>query len=206
MSNFLKQIEAVERSRHQHGFLSLEETLALMDSGNVIFDPFSTLISREVEIGRDNVFHPLTRVGVDGGGRLRIGSANVFHSNTLIEATTGAIVIGDGNLFGDGVVCLKANAPGAAITIGDSCRIGGIVNVFGKTTLGGGCQILGNINVYDCSLGAGQSYRHPVADERGAVLKGSGSAKEIDLPRGKVIDGWRLFRIEDSVPQSTFHP
>jgi hypothetical protein len=199
-------LSAIDRTRDRHGFLTLPEMLALEDSGNVVFDPFSTLIARGTVIGNDNVFHPHTRFDRRAGAALRIGSGNVFHSNTVIESGTNDLAIGDGNLFGDGVVCFKANAPGAAIAIGDSCRFGGIVNVFGKTTLGTGCQILGNINVYDCSLGAGQSYSHPMADERGAVLKGSGTAKGIDLPRGKVIDGWRLFRIEDAVPQSTFHP
>src|SRR3546814_1922193 len=91
--------------------------LALADSGNVIFDPFSTLIARGAVIGRNNVFHPNTRFDCRADAGLRIGSGNAFHSNTVVEAATSAIVIGDGNLFGEGTVCMKANAPGAAITI-----------------------------------------------------------------------------------------
>ncbi|HEY9548754.1 MAG TPA: hypothetical protein VIR45_04565, partial [Kiloniellaceae bacterium] len=131
---------------------------------------------------------------------------NAFHGNTIVEAATGAIVIGDSNLFGEGAVCMKTNAPGAMITIRDNGRYCGIVNLFGKTTLGSGSQILGNITAVNCSLAEGRPWSHPVPDERGAVLKGAGTARNIHLPRGQVIDGWGVFRSADAVPQSTFHP
>jgi hypothetical protein len=199
-------LKAIDRTREWHGFLTLAETLALEDSDNVIFDPFSTLIARGAVIGKNNVFHPNTRIDCRAEAALKIGSGNIFHSNTVIEAATGAISIGDGNLFGEGAVCVKANAPGSAITIGDNGRYCGIVNLFGKTTLGSGSQILGNITAGNCSLAEGRPYSHPVADERGAVLKGSGIAREIHLSRGQVIDGWGVFRSGDALPQSSFHP
>lgn len=201
-----KLLEAIDRTRERHGFLSLAEMLALEDSGNVIFDPFSTLIARDAVIGKNNVFHPNARIDCRAEAALRIGSGNIFHSNTVVEAATNAIVIGDGNLFGEGAVCVKANAPGSAITIGDNGRYCGIVNLFGKTTLGSGSQILGNITAGNCSLAEGRSYSHPVADERGAVLKGTGIVREIHLSQGQVIDGWGVFRSGDALPQSSFHP
>jgi bifunctional N-acetylglucosamine-1-phosphate-uridyltransferase/glucosamine-1-phosphate-acetyltransferase GlmU-like protein len=201
-----KLLEAIDRTRERHGFLSLAQTLALQDRGNVIFDPFSTLISRRATIGEDNVFHPNTRVDCQEGATLRIGSRNLFHSGTVIEVASNSIAIGDGNQFGEGLVCVKANAPGAAVDIGDNCRLCGVINLFGKTTLGSGSQVLGDISVYDCALAAGQPHSHPVADERGAVLKGSGSARALRLATGQVIDGWGVFRSEDALPQSSFHP
>ncbi|MGF1628481.1 MAG: hypothetical protein ACFCUT_03335 [Kiloniellaceae bacterium] len=199
-------LKAIDRTRKRAGFLSFDELLALEDGGNVIFDPFSTLISCRAVIGTLNVFHPNIRADCHGSATLHIGSGNVFHSNTVIEAVANDITIGDGNLFGEGAVCMKANSPCAAIEIGDNGRYCGIVNLFGKTTLGSGSQILGNITAYDCALAAGQPYSHPIADERGAVLKGSGSAKAIQLSKGQVIDGWGVFRAENAVLQSTFHP
>src|SRR3546814_19418223 len=96
--------------------------LALADSGNVIFDPFSTLIARGAVIGRNNVFHPNTRFDCRADAGLRIGSGNAFHGNTIVEAATGASVIGDSNLFGEGAVCMTTNAPGAMNTIRDTGR------------------------------------------------------------------------------------
>ena len=206
MPNQGELLKAIDRSRKRAGFLSLDELVALEDGGNVIFDPFSTLISRRAVIGKHNVFHPNTRADCHGSATLHIGSGNMFHSNTVIEAAANAITIGDGNLIGEGAVCMKANSPGAAIEIGDNGRYCGIVNLYGKIALGSGSQVLGNITVFDCSLAAGQPYSHPIADERGAVLKGSGSAKAIHLSQGQVIDGWGIFRSEDALPQSSFHP
>src|SRR3546814_18491573 len=57
-----KLLEAIDRTRERHGFLTLAEMLALADSGNVIFDPFSTLIARDAVVGGNNVFHPNTRL------------------------------------------------------------------------------------------------------------------------------------------------
>lgn len=206
MTDHAKLLETIDRTRERNGFLTLAEMLALEDSANVVFDPFSTLIARDAEIGRDNVFHPNTRFICSADARLRIGSSNLFHSNTVVEATTGAIVIGDGNLFGEGAVCVKANTPGAVISIGDKGRYCGLVNLFGKTTLGSGSQVLGNITALNCALAEGGPWSHPMPDERGAVLKGSGIAKEIQLSRGQVIDGWGVFQAADAVSQSVFHP
>lgn len=196
----------IDRAREEAGFLSLEETAALIENGNVIFDPFSTLIARDAVIGKHNTFYPNTRVARHEGAVLEIGSGNVFHSNTVIEASINGIIIGDENLFGEGVVCLKANASDARIEIGSNGRYGGIVNLYGRMQLGSGSQILGNVTAYNCFLGEGHGYSHPVPDERGAVLKGSGTARHIHLPRGQVIEGWGSFSAENATGQSSFHP
>src|SRR3546814_14155803 len=135
-----KLLEAIDRTRERHGFLTLAEMLALADSGNVIFDPFSTLIARDAVVGGNNVFHPNTRFDCRADAALRIGSGNVFHSNTVFEAGTGAIVIGHGNLFGEGAVCVKANAPGAALPIGHTGPHRGLATPFGQTTPRSGRQ------------------------------------------------------------------
>src|SRR3546814_3972257 len=178
----------------------------LAERGNVIFDPFSTLVARDAVIGRNNVFHPNTRFDCRADAGLRIGSGNAFHSNTLVEAATGAIVIGAGNRFGEGAVCVKANAPGAAITVGDNGRYCGTVNPFGKTTLGSGSQILGSITAVNCSLAEGGPNSHPVPDERGAVLKGAGTARAIPLSQGPGRHHWGVFRSADDPPQSPLPP
>jgi len=199
-------LDAIDAARRNAGFLSLAETLALSESGNTVLDPFSTLISRDVEIGESNVIHPNVRLDCRDGAALRVGSGNVLHANTVMEATDGAIIVGDGNLFGEGVLTVKANAPGARIEIGDGGRYVGIVNVYGQVTLGSGSQVLGTITVQGCTLAAGAPHSHPEPDARGAVLKGAGSARDIHLAQGQVIDGWGRFQAEDAVTQSTFHP
>ena len=201
-----ESIQLINRAREQAGFLSLEETAALVSSGNIVFDPFSTLISRKVAIGAQNVFHPNTRIACHEDAMVEIGSGNVFHSNTVIEASMNRIAIGDHNQFGEGMVCLKANAPDAFIEVGNLGRYCGIISLYGRTRLGSGSQILGNITAYNCVLGEGCPHSHPVPDERGSVLKGSGTAKNIQLTRGQVIEGWGRFDAEAVTRQSSFHP
>jgi hypothetical protein len=198
--------ETMDHARAAAGFLSLTETAALADRGNVIFDPFSTLIARGAGIGEDNTFYPNTRFLRHEDAVLEIGSGNVFHSNTLIEATTNEIIIGDDNQFGEGVVCLRANTPEAGIQVGSNGRYVGVVNLYGRTRLDSGSQILGNVTAYSCSLGEGHAYSHPVPDERGAVLKGNGTARQITLRKGQVIEGWGIFSTERVTNQSSFHP
>jgi hypothetical protein len=73
-------------------------------------------------------------------------------------------------------------------------------------TIGDGAQILGPIRCQNCTLGAGGSYRHPVPDERGAVLKGSGMARGVTLAQGLVIQAFGLFGDAAIRQQSFFHP
>ena len=198
--------ESMDRARQQANLLTLSEVAALEERGNVVFDLFSTLISRGVLIGARNIFYPNTRLLRQADAALEIGSGNIFHSNTVIEAAMNRVKIGDQNEFGEGCVCLKANAPDASIEVGNLGRYCGIINLFGRIRLGTGSQILGNITAHNCTLDEGGPHSHPVPDERGAVLKGSGTAKNIRLGKGQVIEGWGRFSDAVVMKQSTFHP
>jgi len=196
----------INKNREHAGYLAVEETMALGNTGNIVFDPFSTLVSRYALIGANNVFYPNVLITANGEGLLKIGSGNTFHSNTILEAVCGSIAIGSGNQLGEGAFCAKANSPGAEIVMGNSGRYCGQIALFGKTILGTGCQILGNITVYDCSLDDGQAHNYHNPDERGAVLKGLGTAKDIHLFKGYVINGWGTFSALKKTKQSFYHP
>jgi carbonic anhydrase/acetyltransferase-like protein (isoleucine patch superfamily) len=199
-------LSALNLPRRAAGLLTLEEVLELASSGNVIFDPFSVLISRHARIGRGNVFHPCVTVSCAAGAELRVGDRNVFHTGTLLAAETGPLSIGDGNQFGEGGFTAKANSPGARIIIGNGGRYLGGASVFGQTELGSGSQVLGAITVDGCSLAGGAAFSDPDPDKRAAVLKGAGTARRLVLGVGQVIAGSGSFRMEDVKPQSFFHP
>jgi hypothetical protein len=176
-------VAVLDRIRAEHGYLSLAETLALADTGSVVFDPFSLLVSRGVRIGGGNVFYP----GV-----------------TLICNAGGTIVVGSHNQFGEGGFTARAEG-GATIEIGDGGRYMLGASVTGPAQLGSGSQILGAIAVQDCVLGAGGTFRDPDPDARGAALKGVGRARGLRLARGQVIQGDGVFDFADIKPQSFFH-
>lgn len=48
--------DRADQIRRDGGFLTIEDTINLIESGNQIFDPFSTLIAPNVQIGTGNVF------------------------------------------------------------------------------------------------------------------------------------------------------
>lgn len=197
----LKQIDDVRRAR---GLLTIEETLALSARGNVIFDPYSTLIARGVQIGRDNSLHP--NVQLLGLAPLSIGDGNTLYPGTRIEAVTGSIQIGHRNEIGDGGFSARTTMPGACITIGDDGRYTLNCALTGLCDLGSGSQILGPVTVDSCTLGAGCSHLEPNADLRGAVLKGTGRARGLTLSRGQVIQGFGLFDKRHLKMQSFYHP
>jgi len=170
--------------RAEYGYLSLAETLALTETGNAVFDPFSLLISRGVRIGQGNIFYP-----------------NV----TLTCETDGQIVVGSHNQFGAGGFTARAEG-GASIEIGDGGRYTLGASVSAPAQLGSGSQILGAVAVQDCVLGAGRTFRDADPDARGAVLKGAGRARGLRLARGQVIQGDGVFDAANVKPQSFYHP
>ena len=91
----------VDEVRRARGLMTIEELAALVGRGNVVFDPFSTLISVAARIGSGNVFHPCVTVACNPGVDLTIGDDNVFHPLTSIAAETGAVTIGSRNRFGE---------------------------------------------------------------------------------------------------------
>jgi bifunctional N-acetylglucosamine-1-phosphate-uridyltransferase/glucosamine-1-phosphate-acetyltransferase GlmU-like protein len=198
-------IEAIDRSRRDRGLLDVSELLALAALGTVVLDPLSTLITRGVLIGRDNIIEPNVLLLSAPGGTLTIGDGNRFHPGTRIEAAGGNIRIGSRNAFGPGGFTASSNAE-SEISIGDDGRYTLNCAVTGNSTLGSGSQILGPIAVDACVLGAGGSHREAAPDTRGAVLKGTGRARGLNLAQGQVIQGFGLFDRADAKMQSHFHP
>lgn len=201
-----QMIDQIDRYRHEAGYLGIAETIALGRSGNIVFDPFSTLVSRHITIGAHNILHPNIRLEADQHTQLMIGNGNMFTSGTTIMAQTGLIRIGDENIFGPGNVTITTARPDAMIRIGSFGRYRGTIDMDGQCVLGDGSQILGQISVQSVELAAGGSFKHPIADERGAVLKGFGKATGIRLETGKVIAGSGGFCISAQKPQSFYHP
>lgn len=135
----LKKINDI---RHTRGLLTIEETLALAADGNLVLDPFSVLIARTVEIGRDNILHP--NVQLIGPAPLSLGNGNTVHMGTRIEAVAGPIRIGHRNEIGDGGFSARTLVPGTHIAIGDEGRYTlncAITCSTGRCDLGSGSQI-----------------------------------------------------------------
>lgn len=198
--------EMLDRARLDRKYRTIAQTMALADQGNVIFDPFSTLISVDAVVGTDNVFYPNTTLSTAAPDRLRVGNGNVFYTGTTITATDGPIHIGNDNIFGQGTVAITTNRADADILIGSQARFRGCIEIGGRCHLGDGCQILGQISAVNLWLGAGGSFEHPIADERGGVLKGHGRAANIRLETGQVIAGNGSFALSDLRMQSHYHP
>ena len=192
--------------RRARGLMTIDEIGDLVARGNVVFDPFSTLVAVAARIGTGNVFHPCVTVECAAGGELVIGDGNVFHANSTLVAETGPVTIGSFNQFGEGGFIAKANRAGAAIRIGDHGRYLGGVSVHGACRFDDGSQILGAIAVDDCRLDGGGSHRHPDPDQRAGLLKGSGVARGLVVRVGHVIVGNGAFRQADEEPQRNHHP
>lgn len=79
--------------------------------------------------------------------------------------------------------------------------------LIGVCELGRGAQILGAISARSVRLGGGRGgYRWPVADERGAVLKGAGIAEGIVLEAGEVRSCRASFADAPTERQAAYHP
>jgi hypothetical protein len=173
---------------------------------NVIFDPFSTLISRNIELGSGNVFYPNVVIETQGDGRIDIGEQNTFFPGTFVRAIGGQIWIGSRNSFGEGGVSLLASDPQAVLRIGDNGRYCLGAQISGTNTCGDGAQVLGAILVQGCELESGASHAHPDPDQRGGVLKGAGLARNLVIRQGEVINGRLTFTQAMVERQSVYHP
>lgn len=201
-----KIIELIDQQRVQNNYLSISETMKLVESGNKIFDPFSTLISVFATIGMSNIFYPNSILGCDEKGELRIGNGNTFYPQSLLESSSGSIFIEDNNQFGEGGFTAKADRPGSIITIGSGGRYTSGTQLFGNNSLGSGSQIHGLITVINCTLAKGKPFTHEDPDLRAGVLKGSGSAKNLTVGVGEVIAGNGAFKQSDIKKQTFYHP
>ncbi|MDR3434026.1 MAG: hypothetical protein P4L95_19375 [Rouxiella aceris] len=194
-----------DRVRIRNGFLTLAQMVQLCENGNDIFDPFSTLISAHAKIGKGNIFYPGVIIIGTSNHAMEIADSNIFHSNTLIESSSGPVYIGSENQFGEGGVTIKANREGSIIKIENKGRYLGGAAVFGSTFLGHGSQILGAITADNCHLEQGDSWREPSPDARGGLLKGHGLAKDLTVGTGLVINGSGNFKDSLIEPQSNYH-
>jgi hypothetical protein len=201
-----EMLESVNNARNQRGFLSVEDLIKLNEEGNIILDPFSTLVGNEVKIGTGNIFYPNTILEAANGGIIQVGNTNIFYPNTLLVADQGQIKIGNGNQFGDGGCSIKANRQGAEIIVEDNGRYIDGPTIVGKTILGSGTQIIGRITAQDCSLEGGKDFTSGEPDAQGAVLKGAGLARGIRLSRGDVLNGQGDFSKAEIERQSFYHP
>ncbi|SFB19851.1 hypothetical protein SAMN03159496_02309 [Rhizobium sp. NFR07] len=126
---------------------------------------------------------------------------------TRIVAGGGKIIVGrDAEIGEEGGFTIKAECKACVTEIGESARLLGGGSLTLDNTIGSGAQVLGPIRMQNCRLGAGGTYREPDPDLRGAVLKGSGVARNIDLAAGKVIQAFGLFAEAVVRDQSYFHP
>ncbi|MEN3929968.1 AraC family transcriptional regulator [Microvirga sp. W0021] len=196
----------LDEIRRQNGLMMISEIEELVARGNIIFDPFSVLISSSVEIGSGNTIFPCVSLICRNDGILTIGDDNTFFSNTQIEALTGPIQIGSHNLIGEGGFTAKTNRPDAEILIGDYGRYQNGVSVFGNTILGSGSQLLGALTADSCRLESGQSFREPDPDLRAGLLKGHGIARGLSVPVGHVIVGDGRFSSDNLELQTVYHP
>jgi hypothetical protein len=186
--------------------LTIDELMALHGSDNLILDPFSTLVSPGVSIGKANVLYPGVTIGLHGDSELVIGDSNTIYPGAFLLAEKGGqLSIGNHNQFGDGGVRIKANMPTARIRVCDNCRFVGGAEVVGVSHLGSGAQVIGTITVQDCSLADGEPFTNPDPNERGAVLKGFGLARGLTLDKGDVVNGSGSFAEAPIERQITYH-
>jgi hypothetical protein len=198
---------AIDRQRKRLGYLTIEEVLLLCER-NEILDPFSVLLSQGVCIGTGNVLFPNVALTCKKAGNIVVGDGNVFHPGFYALADEGSIAIGDQNQFGDGPVGLKANVAGTCLVVESHGRYQNGVVVMGHSHLGTGTQLLGGmLTVQDCLLAPGDSHLGDDPDRRGAVIKGFGFARGLELAAGEVINGRGHMDAATMVErQSTYHP
>ncbi|MEH7901259.1 hypothetical protein V7794_07910 [Rhizobium laguerreae] len=200
-------ITRVDEVRRLKGFLTIAQTLQLADLGVTVIDPFSTLISSRASLGSDVFLWPNVTIEVGPEGSVSIGASTVLHSGVRIEAGAGSIAIGaNGDLGREGGFTLLVGAQSDKIDVGNDVRLSGSGSITQSATIGNGAQVLGPIRIQNCQLGGGGSFRERDPDKRGAVMKGSGVARNIDLPAGMVIQAFGLFSEAPKRWQSYFHP
>jgi hypothetical protein len=200
-------ISSANRARHAAGFLGVEDTAALAGSGVLVLDPFSTLVSCEAVLGRDVVLWPNTIVQVLDAGSATVGSGAILFPGTRILARRGSVIIGEAAEIGEeGGFTIKADAQEDLIEVGDGARVLGGGSLSSSNYVGRGAQILGPIRVRNCRLADGGPYSEPDPDRRGGVLKGSGIARDLEVPTGCVIQAFGLFSEAPMRRQSYFHP
>lgn len=195
-----------DESRQILNFLSVAATAALARDGVLIPDPASTLVSPGIALRPGVVLWPGTILQRLGEGRIVIGEETALHPGTRIVAEGGAVIVGARAEIGEeGGFTVKA-CSGSETGIGDGARLLGGGSLSLSNRIGRGAQILGPIRCQSCALADGDTWRDTEPDRRGGVLKGSGVARNLDIPRGRVIQAFGVFAEADMRWQSFFHP
>jgi carbonic anhydrase/acetyltransferase-like protein (isoleucine patch superfamily) len=195
-----------DAARRHLGFLSGAETAALAHRGIVLPAPGSVLVSSHVRLEEGVILWPSVILQAVGDGRIAIGQGTNLFPGTRIVASGGSVTIGaEAEIGEEGGFTVKAGT-GETIEIGDQARLLGGGSLTLCNRIGRGAQILGPIRCQNCVLGDGGSHREPEPDERGGVLKGSGVARHVEVPRGHVIQAFGLFADAVMRRQSYFHP
>lgn len=174
-------IEKLDEQRRKENCLTITELLSITD--NTIYDPLSTIISKNVVLGKNNIIYPNTIIMTENNSTIKIGNNNLISSSTKIIANNNN-----------------------AISIGSNCRIDGSVSIYGNTNIENGSQILGFIQVYDCILKGGKDFNEKDPNLRGGVLKGVGRAKKLTVKQGHVINGVGDFKQDQEELQINYHP
>ncbi len=202
----LKTRPTSDPARERLGFLTLEETIALAHRDILLPDPGSVLISADVQLEAGSVLWPNVILQSSGGARVAVGRGAQLFPGTRIVASGGMVRIGAEAEIGDeGGFTVKAGREDM-IEIGDGARLLGGGSLALSNRIGHGAQIMGPIRCQNCILGDGGTYRDPEPDERGGVLKGSGVARNLEVPQGHVIQAFGHFAEGVMRPQSYFHP
>jgi hypothetical protein len=197
----------IDEQRTLRGFLRVADMLdALGARGNIVLDPFSILISKDVQVGTSNILYPNVILEANNGGSLILGNNNILYPGAKLLADYGKIIIGHYNEFGDGGIQIKANTPDALIEFGSNGRYMNGAEITGKCNFGSGTQIIGAIRVQNCRLEGGDSYKDPDAEIRGGLLKGCGVARNLTVRQGEVINGLGTFEQLQVERQTVYHP
>ena len=115
----------VDDTRRALNFRGIQDTIALRQSGVTVVDPYSTLVSPNVDIGERAIIWPGVTIQCAGdSGTVSIASETILHSGTRIVVSDGGTInIGASVEIGEeGGFTFKAGA-GATITIGDGARL-----------------------------------------------------------------------------------
>jgi acetyltransferase-like isoleucine patch superfamily enzyme len=193
-------------ARDQYSFLQTSDVIEKHGTGNIFLAPDSVLISSGVTIGQNNVLYPNVVLERHGTAKFNIGSGNIFYPGVYFICSQGSLTIADTNEFMIGGCTVRANVPDAFIEIGSGGRYGGGVNILANASLGSGSQIFGYVTVQNCKLDGGGTFREPEPNRRGAVLKGFGTARNIHLGVGQVINGTGDFSTAPVEEQQAYHP
>ncbi len=192
--------------RQKNNYYTIDELMNKIGINNTIIDPFSTLISKELCIGQGNVFYPAVRIDVSADSSVIIGNNNIFSNNTVVFCENHSkIIIGDSNFFGDGQICIKCNMSNSTISFSNNGRYDGRINIYGSCKFGNGSQIIGTINVYNCCLIGGEDYNESDPWKRAGLIKGFGTAKNLTVNVGMVINGNGFFDQKSMEPQINYH-